>query len=302
VLFGVLNYIDFFSSPFSFFKTYFADPMRPTAQLRFIYPDDINRASNYGHEIGHWLSAVMLLILVLFIKSSRIRSRIGWSILMLVSATCLVFSMTKSAWVGFGVGLFYITYREYFSKVLVNRGNIFKLRTRPIRASLLLIGAPIVIGLFFWLVVLPANTRNLIILAFTFQDVSSTERLDFWQNLFPIIRENLVFGVGWGNLIARSISRDPHNWWLGMLAEAGLVGFILYGIAYGAIFYLVDRRSRRLPNEMQLLAVGANATLLSLGFAGLFEMSFMWSMDTWFVIGMGIFFAQAKLSGEVETV
>jgi O-antigen ligase len=277
--------------------------MKLSAKLRFIYPDDNSQGGiNYGHEIGHWQASVIILILALFLKSSGIRSRIGFLMLVLVSGVCLVFSMTKSAWLGLAFGLLYVSYRQYVSKLFVIRGNMFNLSRQGIVVPSLMVGAPVLVGLFVWLVVFPPNTRQLIVLAFSFQDVTSLHRLEIWQNLAAVIHDYFFLGVGLGNLVAGGFSADPHNWWLGILAEAGIVGFGLYVLAYSAIVWLVDGRSRNISKDMQFLAVGSNAALLSIGVAGFFEMSFMWSVNTWFVIGLALFFTKARQSGEMVTV
>jgi O-antigen ligase len=294
VLFGVLNYADFFVSPEVFLRTFFANPMRLSANLRFIYPAESITAQlgNYGHEIGHWQSATVLLTLSLLFTSSSRQKQIGWAILLLTSSTTLMFSMTKSAWLGLAVGLLYLTWRLYLSQGVRVKGSLMLVKTRLLGTALLLVGISVLVGSIFWFVILPSGTRLLINLSFTFQDASSVGRLDIWRGLVPIIGENWLMGVGWGNLVARNLSADPHNWWLGLLAETGVLGFISYAASYILMLRRIDRHAGNTDRITSILAVGANAALLSVGVEGLFEMSFMWSLTVWFCIGLALFSSQ----------
>lgn len=301
VLFGVLNYIDLLVSPQTALKIFFENSEK-AIHLRFIYPTVGRVGINYGHEIGHWQASAILLLLGLFLGSSTTRQRIGWAALALPCVATLMFSFTKSAWLGVAVGVFYMVYRLYISRALVIRENTLRIRKRPVRRALLLFLMVVISAAFFWFVVFPPTARRLVILAFTFHDVSSSGRLRLWQGLVPIVLDNWLLGVGWVNLVARGLSMDPHSWWIGLLAETGVVGFVLYGAAFLLILYTVDRRSRGMERNMAMLAIGANAVLLSQGVAGLFEQSFMWSVNVWFSIGLALFFSYRPRPKIVEAV
>jgi O-Antigen ligase len=297
-VFGVLNYIDLFASPRTFMSGFFADPGRWSAHLRFIYPDPDYAGVNFGHEIGHWEAGALLMLLSIGLASVSARRRFGWGLLAVPIVTTLLFSLTKSAWLGLAVGLGYLMGRLYLSRAVAFRRGLVGVRFYPIWVTICVSAAVLVTGLLFWFVVLNSATRNLIILAFTFQDVSSSARLALWRGLVPIIRDHMLLGVGWGNLVGAGLSGDPHSWWLGILAETGGIGFLLYLAASVTMFFMIGRNSRRMTREGKFLAIGANAAMVSAGVAGLFEMSFMWSMNAWWLIGLAMFFTHRVCQAE----
>jgi len=297
-MFGVLNYIDLFVSPRTFMSGFFADSGRWTAHLRFIYPDPDYVGVNFGHEIGHWEAGALLMLLSMGLASVSARRWLGWLLLATPIVTTLLFSLTKSAWLGLAVGLSYLMGRLYLSRAVALRRGLVRVRLYPVWVTICVSAAVLFTGLLFWFVVLNSATRNLIILAFTFQDVSSSARLALWRDLVPIIRDHMLLGVGWGNLVDAGLSGDPHSWWLGILAETGWVGFLLYLAASVTMFFMIDRNCRRMTEEGRFLAIGANAATLSAGVAGLFEMSFMWSMNAWWLIGLAVFFTHRVCRAE----
>jgi O-antigen ligase len=55
---------------------------------------------------------------------------------------------------------------------------------------------------------------------------SETDRIGIWQRAWGYFVENPIFGVGIRGF-ASLTGRDPHNFWLGLLTETGVVGFVM---------------------------------------------------------------------------
>ncbi|MGQ9594852.1 MAG: O-antigen ligase family protein [Anaerolineae bacterium] len=92
------------------------------------------------------------------------------------------------------------------------------------------------------------------------------ERLAHWQAAWAMFREHPWLGVGWGNYVpvypAYALPRwaDPlghaHNYYLNVLAEAGLVGLAGYLFFWTVAFWVAWRASRQGPPFLQAASLG----------------------------------------------
>jgi O-antigen ligase len=75
-------------------------------------------------------------------------------------------------------------------------------------------------------------------------------RVVFWRNTLPLLREHPVLGWGTGSFetayrtrlqgvtgVAATVTRDPHNQYLSILTEHGLVGFTVFLAFIGSAFW-----------------------------------------------------------------
>jgi O-antigen ligase len=92
------------------------------------------------------------------------------------------------------------------------------------------------------------------------------ERLAHWQAALSMFRHNLWSGIGFGcyeavysrfALINWPIALGhAHNYYLNLVAEAGLIGLVAYGLLWGVIFWQTWQATRRTRGFMRGLAVG----------------------------------------------
>ncbi len=92
------------------------------------------------------------------------------------------------------------------------------------------------------------------------------ERLAHWQAAWAMFSEHPWLGVGWGNYVpvypAYALPRwaDPlghaHNYYLNVLAEAGLVGLAGYFVFWAAAFLAAWRAARQGPPFLRAAALG----------------------------------------------
>lgn len=116
------------------------------------------------------------------------------------------------------------------------------------------------------------------------------ERLAHWQAAWGMFAEHPWLGVGWGNYVpvypAYALPRwaDPlghaHNYYLNVLAEAGLVGFAAYLIFWAAAFWTAWRAARKGSPFLRAAALGILGVLVHLAVHNL--------VDNLYVHGMPI--------------
>lgn len=198
-----------------------------------------------GHK--NLLSSFLLLNLFFLIKGF-LQLKKPWKLLagiaILLSLLVLFFLKTKAVWLGLGIaGLTYLTVM-FFSKI---RKNI-KLKLN----IWLLIGAVMLLTNVFFLSVLPRvidkglayNQGVKIPGENTSNRELDDERLMLWQKTYTIFQQQPVRGVGAGNWQihypdagldhlwrAEELNytfQRPHNDWLWLLSETGLIGFNLF--------------------------------------------------------------------------
>jgi O-antigen ligase len=107
------------------------------------------------------------------------------------------------------------------------------------------------------------------------------ERLAHWQAAWGMFSDNPWLGVGFGNYEpvypAYALPRwaDPlghaHNYYLNILAEAGLLGLFAYLLFWGSSVLLTWRTIRRSHGERQALALGILGVMAYLGVHSLFD-------------------------------
>jgi O-antigen ligase len=99
------------------------------------------------------------------------------------------------------------------------------------------------------------------------EDTSFGARMAFVKNTIPIIKQHIIFGGGTGsfqpeyaNLKPRpaSFTRNPHNEYLHVMAQFGIIGLLLLLF----IFYSQLRLSRYLPNQLGWIAQAVIITVM----------------------------------------
>jgi O-antigen ligase len=116
-------------------------------------------------------------------------------------------------------------------------------------------------------------------------------RFDIWEVAVQIIRKYGVFGAGLENFrlaynqfagyagVFRGFDRDPHNIYLQMVSETGVVGLLLFGIAIVSQLRMISGLSKSQVNRnfMLIAAEAASYGLLVHGLAA----NILWSKHFW---------------------
>jgi len=94
-------------------------------------------------------------------------------------------------------------------------------------------------------------------------DASSSIKLDYWLASFKIFKDNFFFGAGPASFQTIypiyqpnpiSSGKYPHNWFLELLAEGGVIAALLFAVFIYFVFYRVLKNGRSDSFKMALLA------------------------------------------------
>lgn len=202
-----------------------------------------------SNNFGHFLVPFILVVVAM---ATRAKGRTRWALLALagVLGAELVATQTRGAWIAALVGILVV-------------GAVLDRR--------LLAGALVVPVLLVAFV--PSVTERV---TSTLPDPSQvraesslTWRLNHWQEVLPMVRESPVTGVGLDETQRRT-GKEPHNDFLLVLVEMGLVGFATYLWFLGAAVVTGWRATRRVIDKrlpVEPLVLGVTVALFAYSIA-----------------------------------
>ena len=148
----------------------------------------------------------VLLGILLFNKANIIR--ILFTITIIINMFCVLFLYSRGAYLGVLAGLLFLCFIK--NKKLI---------------------IPLIILLFFWQAMLPKKVVQRINETKTEEgtlDHSSAARLELWKSSIDLFSKNPITGVGFNVFsFLEYQNNDPHNIYLKILAEQGIVGLII---------------------------------------------------------------------------
>lgn len=280
-----------------------------------------------AHDIGHFLSMAILVQLGFLILEKNKRRRKLHTLLIAVSMVVLLISFTKSAWFGLAVGL--IVFLTVFERNLKKKGaraqtrNESSLNTAPRGASISFrktfrfvartrkrVAATILFLPVFALstfLLLPGRARAYLLQNIFFHDVNEYVRLLIWRAGLSMIYHNPIMGVGFYGFethvvkydttglmgVAKWVPTDPHNWWIMVMGDTGIVGFMLFVILYMKLSTAVYHSLTKLGYddfELKTYGIILFSLLISIAAQGFFEASFMWTHYVWLIYALSIAF------------
>jgi O-antigen ligase len=123
------------------------------------------------------------------------------------------------------------------------------------------------------------------------ENFALVERRAHWQAALGMFEDSPWVGVGLGNYAAAYPRyalpkwEDPlghaHNYYLNVLAEAGIIGFLAYILLWGAIFWFVGKAAlnpNAAPGWRHGVIAGAFGVLVALSIHNLFDNLFVHAM------------------------
>ncbi|MEW5902322.1 MAG: O-antigen ligase family protein, partial [Acidobacteriota bacterium] len=216
----------------------------------------------------HYMTQAGLLLLFLcaalsFLLFSRDKTRWLWGASFLLAVSCLTLTMTRSAWVGFVVAMAFILL-------------LYKPKT--------LVLVPVAVGLFLLLSPQPMKRRALSI--FSPQSYANKQRLEYIKAGWKIISEFPVHGTGPDTV--DMVFQDPkydlsgeakrnvhlHNNIIQIAAERGIPALLAWLVFIAWAFFSLLRLLKNRGHFSYPYAAAAEAALLALFWAGLFEYNF----------------------------
>jgi O-antigen ligase len=194
-----------------------------------------------------------------------------------VGLVVLLFTMSRSAWLGFGCGAAFLSYHATSH------------RRDAMRIRLVIIAVAALSAAFAWQV-LATTGFDLTILALSrAQDVTGgfEVRYEMASAAIEAFAENPVIGIGRANLIGYTGYATAHSFYLSHLAEDGLVGMAFLGVWLAMIW----TRSAALSDggvapQSRWIAMGLRSALVALLVANLPYDHLMSTEVNWALLGL----------------
>ncbi len=240
------------------------------------------------------------------------RSILFWLALMSLGAmsAALFFSLSRGAWLAASAAVITII-------VLYSR------RAAVIASALVILIAMIaILGQLNFIPDVVTERFKVVGDYFGFQDVrhaeindatfAIVERMAHWQAAWDMFVNHPLLGVGIGNYAVAYPAyalpqwQDPlghaHNYYLNVLAEAGVIGLSAYLILWGAIFWSAWRALQSTRGLWRGVVAGALGVLVALSIHNFFDNLFVHSLHIQVGITLGMVEAFAKVeSRKVES-
>jgi O-antigen ligase len=224
---------------------------------------------SYFNTFGGLLGMIAPLVYSFFIYESKFKFRILFLFSFLIILLGLVFSFTRGAWLGTVFGIFLVSFKRFRYK------------------SFLLI-----LFLLFFIFFRPVKDRLLQTLKEPFGG-----RKEIWATTFEMIKEKPIFGYGKANFRYVFYKKQhnfdekghfhPHNIWLTIAVDNGVIGTILFGII---VFYILKIILQKflLISDKKYIVVGCTASILDFLIHGLVDNVLRGETGYlfWFLIGI----------------
>lgn len=163
-------------------------------------------------------------------------------------------------------------------------------KIKPIHIVLLVIGSIGVHLVLINTVTIYADFVNRFLDLFT-EELNSdagSGRLGIWMNGLKLFKENIIFGIGLNNFRTLNFlifndSHYPHNTFLEILIETGIIGFMIYG---SALFMFIKTRTNKNSSLIVIKAILLSFLVQSIFLSNTLQeiMFFMFAMYTSFYI------------------
>lgn len=129
------------------------------------------------------------------------------------------------------------------------------------------------------------------------RETGGARRLEIWHAYADHLDEYVLFGVGLNNgpdVVERDFysKRQPHNLFLKMLVDFGIVGLVLFVVALWHLFRLTWQARERLPERAAILGLFV-CWLTSIMFH-----DFLFARDTWIILACVSAFARTSTVSE----
>ena len=177
---------------------------------------------------GAFEAGFLVFLLAFSTFTKKLSYKIGIILFVGLGLYCLLFSFSRGAYGAFLLSIIFLG---------------------VIRDRKLLIFAFVLLAV--WQVVLPTAVQERITMTYDKGeglDSSAQERVDLWQDALSLIVHDPIFGTGfdtYAQMHRVGIYEDTHNYYLKVMVETGIVGFILFLSLLGKAFSLGFRLFRK---------------------------------------------------------
>lgn len=207
-------------------------------------------------------------------RSARLMQRVILTLILIGLSLVFIFTQSRGAWVGFIVSLSF--YLLFFNQIKAK-----KILSTAIFASLLFITIS-----SFSLISTDRKDflkERFLTIFHPFETTSFAARIFIWKNGYEMWERNPLLGVGLNNFhlefpgfSGEDYERDPHNSYLGIACELGVIGLLIWGVIMLYFFRTILRN----PNY-SILTLTLFVLVLVLSLSG----TYYYSKLQWLVFG-----------------
>lgn len=202
-----------------------------------LYAGKVTGTFQFSNDLASYLIAILPIPISLVIhRATDKKSRFSLILLSAILVTCLLFTRTRGAWIGFILGVLFVS--------ILNGKKAFFMA--------------VVLLILLFLFSPPAIKNQVKSFASLATDVSTNDRAIIWKTAWQMFRDRPFFGHGLGTFMSVFGRYKPpnygeivyaHNCYLQMAAEIGIFGLLIFiwfifCLFRGAIFKLIKTEDR----------------------------------------------------------
>jgi O-antigen ligase len=129
------------------------------------------------------------------------------------------------------------------------------------------------------------------------EQTNLVDRFAIWRVGWRIVKDNFITGVGLGNFaqtfrryigshggVLSGFIKDPHNTYLSVLAETGIIGFMLFMWFHGNLILTILKKANK--NQIFALCILAFIAIVSLKGTYLFKKVYWFSISLSYLIAL----------------
>lgn len=268
--------------------------------VQFGFGETTRAAGPFGNAqlLASFLMVLLPIVTVVALSEKKAGRQLAAQIAAVLMAACLLLTQTRSAWLGTAMGLVVLASLAIYVGLRTQRHGLAARKHELVLPVMLLVA----VGVF--LVLWPQTSTFLnraTSLANARTDTTWQWRQAAARDALGMFRAHPLAGVGigmypiarnGGRLLHPTLSDDPHNLWLKLLAELGLPGLLLMVAAIGSFLFVGLRRAAGMdPGIRRSLLLGSIASVVAFSVDALSNPSWslaQTSMFFWLVMGLGV--------------
>lgn len=254
-----------------------------------------------------WLNMFIYILVGAVIEGKQLVfslwKRIGVTLLVGVLIIFFYLTFTRGAWIGMAVGLFCSGYYGV-KKVALNK----KVVGLIVLIVTVLVGAVLMISKFQYQEGIVHNRREILQERIMTVKSSAENRFRFWREAVSIIEDFPLFGSGLNTYsitaphykVAEGGGIYPHNSYLQMAAEIGLLGLVAF---FWVLFSFFRMGFQYLRKKKDYLVLGLLAGILGFLVHAFFD-THLYSLQLvvlfWFMLGFATALIKVRLPNEID--
>jgi len=207
--------------------------------------------------LGEFLLLTIPITLARIFYSKKLLSKLMFTAFASAQALCMVFTYSRGCWLG--IMLAVLIFLAFCGKKILTFMSL---------------------GVFALPFVIPQSVIDRLLSIGNTADTSTAYRVFIWEGTSRMLSDNWLFGIGLGSKAFNNVypryalgaitAPHPHNLYLLIMSETGLLGMILVGIALICFFRCIGRICRSNP-QFKVFGVALGAAMGGFLLQGMFD-------------------------------